>query len=51
MVDKIVKLLNDNQDGIKNLRGLHLTINEPKFEKAWIREIKTSFNQKLNESD
>lgn len=51
MVDKIVKLLNENPDGVKNLRGLHLTINEPKFAKAWIREIKTSFNQKINESD
>ena len=51
MVDKIVKLLNDNPDGVKNLRGLHLTINEPKFDKAWIKKIKTSFNQKLNESD
>ena len=40
LVTMLVQLLKDNPDTIQNLRGLHLTIDDPKTDKAWLNEIR-----------
>ena len=45
IIEGLAKLLTSSPDQIKNLRALHLTLDEPKLDKQWISNIKKILGQ------